>query len=154
MKADFTTKGKLDIKKVQSFLEYYLVDKSPIALPNGLKELLVKLAPYFAILGVIFSLPIILGVFGFTLFTLPFVAVGYDGYKYIFSVIFAVVSVVFEIILIPELFKRTKKAWTIMFYFSVVNAIINLLRFDLGGLIIGSLISFYFLFQLRSKYTN
>lgn len=154
MKADFTTNGKFDVKKIQLFLQYYLVDKSPITLPENIKEILVKIAPYFAILGVIVSLPVILAAVGISLFALPFAAVTHTGFNYFFGILFALVTIVFEIILIPGLFGRTKKAWDIMFYFTVVNVILYLISFNLGGLIIGSLISFYFLFQLRSKYTK
>ena len=145
---------KFDIKSLQSFLQLYLVDKSPITLPEGLKEFLVKAAPIFAIIGVIVSLPVILAAVGLSFITLPIDAIARTGFTYYFNIIYALVAFVFELILIPELFKRTKKAWTIMFYFTLVNAILSLISFNLGGLIIGSLISFYFLFQLRDKYTK
>lgn len=154
MKLDFTTNGKVDVKKIQDFLQYYLVEKSPITLPENVKEFLVKIAPYLAIISAIISLPVLLAAIGLSLFTLPFAAITHTGMGYVFDIIYAVVTFVFGIIMVPGLFARTKKVWTIMFYFAVANVCIYILTLNLGGLIIGSLISFYFLFQLRSLYKN
>jgi hypothetical protein len=42
--------------------------------------------------------------------------------------------------------------WTLMFYAQVVSVLAQLLSYAFLGAIIGGLISFYILFQVRSKY--
>jgi hypothetical protein len=41
-----------------------------------------------------------------------------------------------------------------MFYSILLSLIQQLLRLDLFGVVIGGAISFYFLFQVKSKYTK
>jgi hypothetical protein len=53
---------------------------------------------------------------------------------------------------IPGLFKRTKSAWNLMFYASLVNILSNLFDGSLISAAIGAVISWYFLFQIRRFY--
>ncbi len=41
-----------------------------------------------------------------------------------------------------------------MYYFSWFGVLMNLLQFNIGSLVIGGIISFWFVFQLRDKYIN
>jgi predicted membrane protein len=62
--------------------------------------------------------------------------------------------IVLQLMAIPGLFKRQEKAWRLMFYSSVLSLVQQLFSFNLGGMVIGAIISFYFLFQVKSKYTK
>ena len=57
--------------QLDKVLSEYLVKKAP-ALPQEIKDLLVKLAPFFAILVVVLGLPAILTVFGLGALFTPF----------------------------------------------------------------------------------
>lgn len=151
------TQSSTDFKtmfgQLESTLNLYFKDKAP-AMPDSVKEALVKYGPYITAIMMFFALPIILGLLGLGAMMSPFAYMG--GYRYglgfTFSSLFTVAILVMQGLALPALFKRQKSGWNFMFYVALLQAVENLLRFDLGGLVIGSVISFYILFQIRSYY--
>lgn len=141
------------INTLEGYGDLYLVKKAP-ALPGNIKDILVKIAPYLAILGLVLSLPALLSLFGLGAISLPFAAYTHVrvGFSYLISLAVLFVNLFLMAKAIPGLFAKTVPGWRFMFYASLVNALHSLLRFDLGSLVIGSLISFYFLFQVKSYY--
>ena len=141
------------LSQVETTLNLYLVKKAP-ALPENVKELIVKYSPYLAIVGLVFSVPSLLALFGLgsLINRYAYLSGAYYGPSFSISVIFLLISVVLMGLAIPGLFARKVSAWNLMFYSSLVSAVYNLLRFDLGSLIIGTAISLYFLFQVKSYY--
>ena len=139
--------------QLESVLELYLVKKAP-ALPENVKEIIVKYSPYLAILGLVLSVPSIITLLGLggLINRYAYLSGVYYGPSFSISVIFLVISTVLMGLSIPGLFARKVSAWNLMFYSSLVNAVYNLIRFDLGSLIIGAAISLYFLFQVKSYY--
>lgn len=133
-------------------LNVYFGQKAP-KLPQSVVDFMVKVGPYLMIVGLVFTIPIILFAFGFGALISPlaFLNIGY-GIHFSLSTIFSVVIMVLEIMAISGLFKRLKSAWNLMFYASLVQTLSYLLSFNLGSLIIGSAISWYFLFQIRKEY--
>jgi hypothetical protein len=99
-------------------------------------------------------LPVLLGVLGLSAFLMPFSYMGglRYGLGFSFSTIFSLVVLVMQGLALPALFKRQISGWKFMYYVALIQAVQNLLRFDLGGLIIGSAISLYILFQIKSYY--
>ena len=126
------------------------------ALPEGIKEAIVKYGPYFTVIMIILTIPAILAIIGIGVAATPFAFLGgvRGGIGYIISIVFGLAMLVLQIIAIKGLFARQMKAWKLLFYISLISAVSNLLRFDLGGLIIGTGISWYILFQIRSYYKN
>jgi len=151
------TKNSTDFKsmfgQLESTLNLYFKDKAP-AMPDSIKEALVKYGPYITAIMMFFALPIVLGLLGLGAMMSPFAYMG--GFRYglgfTFSSLFTVAILVMQAFALPALFKRQKSGWNFMFYVALLQAVENLLRFDLGGLVIGSVISFYILFQIRSYY--
>lgn len=143
----------MDTTKLEAQLEPFFTKQLP-SLPSNVKEVLVKIAPYLAILGVVFAIPAVFALLGLGALASPFVMMqgmhAYTGFT--ISIIFVLIEVVLEIMAIPGLFARSKKAWKLMFYVSLVSIVSNLLSFNLGSLIIGTLISFYILFQVKPLY--
>lgn len=143
----------MDTSKLESQLEPIFTKKLP-NLPDNAKDTIVKLAPYLAIIGVVLSLPAVLTVLGLGAVAAPFAALGgitsFTGYS--LTILFVIAGAVIMAIAIPGLFKRTLSAWRLMFYSSLVSAVSSLLAFNLGSLIIGTAISFYILFQVKSYY--
>jgi hypothetical protein len=142
-----------NLTELELLLNEYFGKKAP-QLPPGVKEAIVKYGPWITLVLLILSLPLILGLLGLSAFLSPFAMMGgvNAGFGYILSMIFLVISLVVEAMAIPLLFKREKKGWNLMFYSTLLNAVYNLISLNIGGLIIGCLISFYVLFQVREYY--
>ncbi|MDH7475932.1 MAG: chromate transporter [Microgenomates group bacterium] len=149
---------KSSLKSLEETLNLYFGKKAP-ALPTNIKELIVNLAPYLAILGVILSIPAILAILGIGAAFAPWGMMGgwatgriFWGTGYYINMAFLIVIVILQALSISGLMKRTKAGWNYMFYASLVGVLQNLILFNLGGLIIGGAISFYCLFQVREYY--
>ncbi|KKR67936.1 MAG: hypothetical protein UU09_C0018G0007 [Microgenomates group bacterium GW2011_GWA2_40_6] len=127
--------------KLEDFLNLYFGQKAP-ALPDNIKEFIVKYGPYISLVLMVLSLPAILLVFGITGITAPFSL----------GVLLSLAAAVLVVMALPGLFKRRLSAWRLMYYSSLVSALQALLAVNLGGLIIGAALSFYCLFQIRSLY--
>ena len=59
------------------------------------------------------------------------------------------------IVAVPGLFKRTKGAWTLLFYASIISLIGSII--SLSGIVsglIGAIIGWYILFQVKELYRN
>ena len=140
------------LANLESKINVYFGEKAP-KLPEGVAKFIVKYGPYLIILGLITGLLAILTSFGIFSTFMPMNAYGYAyGYHFSFWSILSLIVLVLEAMAIPGLLKRTKSGWNLMFYASLVTALSALLSFSLGSLIIGTAISWYFLFQIRKYY--
>jgi hypothetical protein len=148
-----TTGGKFDFNKLKPFFQKYLVDKCPVVLPENFSEVLVKFSPLIALIGAISSLSLFLALFGITAFFSPFSTGSSQGIYRIINGLESFVYLIFEIILIPGLTKRTIKAWNTIYVLVFVNSLFNIINLDFGQAIIGTALYLYILFQCRSKFT-
>ena len=150
-----TNKKWMDsVVELENKLEEVFTKKLP-ALPENIKEIIVKYGPYVALIAMVFSIPTLLALFGIGAIVAPWAVIGSSyGIRTILAIIFSLLIIILEIVALPGLFKRQMKAWKIMFYISLINVISNLLSLNLFGLIIGAAISWYFLFQIKSYYKN
>ncbi len=140
--------------ELENKLEEIFGKKAP-QIPAEIKELIVKYGPYLSLVLLVISLPAILAMLGLGTLAVPFAFLGgAAGLSSIVSILVAVAGVVLTIMALPGLFKREMRAWRLMFWSSLISAFGALVRFDLGGLIIGSAISWYILFQIKSYYKN
>jgi len=144
--------------QIESNLDLYLGKKAP-QLPKEWKEFLAKIAPYLAIIGVVIGIPAVLALFGFSAFVVPMGTIGgimggrpFLGVGYLISVFFLAGIIILEALSISPLFKRSKTGWNYMYYATLLGAVQNLVSFNIGGLIIGTLLSLYILFQVRELY--
>jgi hypothetical protein len=144
--------------KLETTLEEYLGKKAP-QLPKSWRDIVVKFAPYLAIIGVVLGIPGVLALLGIGTFIVPLGTVGgiisgrpFLGIGYLVNVIFLGVTIVLEGLAIPGLFSRTKKAWNLLYWCALVGAVQNIISFNVGGLIIGTLLSLYVLFQVKEYY--
>jgi hypothetical protein len=154
-KTDF--KGMM--QKLEVTLEEYLVKKAPFSIPKEWKEIIVKFAPYLAILGVVMGIPGVLALLGAGTILAPLGLVGglmtgrpFLGFGYIVSVLFLGATIILEGLAIPGLFSRSKKAWTYLYWSALLGVVQNIISFNVGGVIIGGLISMYILFQVKEYY--
>jgi hypothetical protein len=158
-----TSDAKGVLSQLETLLDEYMVTKAPFSLPQEVKEFIVKVSPYLVIIFVVMALPLIFAALGLTAILSPFAVLGGYAYGYGFSWGFAaiiglasaVITMVLEIIAVPGLFKRTRGAWLMLFYASIVSLIGSILSLSgiIGG-IIGAIIGWYILFQVKELYTN
>lgn len=144
------------IRQLEAMLDEYMVKKAPFQLPMGLKEFIVKVSPYLIIIFAIMSLPLIFGAIGLSTALAPFAMMGGYGWGIaaIISLITTVIVLVMEVMAVPGLFKRTKSAWHLVFYATIVSLIGSILAFNIIGGILGAIIGWYILFQVKDMYKN
>jgi len=152
-----STKPGKDYKEyladLDKLLEEYLLKKAP-AIPEGAKEAIVKFAPWISVILMILAAPALLAAFGIGTFFTPFALMGglRLGVGYMAGYVFSAVIIVLELIALPGLFKRQMKSWRLIYYVTLLNAIHSAILFDLFGLVLGTLIGMYILFQVREYY--
>lgn len=130
-------------------LNVWFGQKAP-ALPTKAKEVLVKIAPWLAIISIAFAAPLVLALVGFGGYVGRFAMYGASSGSWYW--IFAAAIIVLNILALPGLFKPSKSGWTYMFYATLVSGVQSIVMMDIGSLIIGLAIGFYILFQVKSYY--
>lgn len=143
------------LKSLEDLLDEYLVKKAP-ALPKGVKDAIVNFAPWIILIGIVLGLPFILAALGLNFLLFPAVsgyAGVYGGVGYILTVALNAIALVLEVMALPGLFKRQKRSWYLVYYAVLVGLLASLVRFDIGGFIVGGLIGLYILFQVKSYYS-
>lgn len=141
------------ISQLDTTLEEYLVKKAP-AIPANIREIIVKIAPWLTLIGVIMSIPAVLAVLGLGAMMAPFAFLGgmSTGAVFSISIVFLVITIILEALAIPGLFSRSRKGWDMLFYATLVSAVSSIVTFNIVGLIIGTLISLYLLYQIKGYY--
>jgi hypothetical protein len=133
-------------KDLVGFLDFYLVKKAPFQLPDGFKEFLVKFGPWITLVLMVISIP-------FILLGLGIGAIAVVGGSMLLPAMIATcIAFVLKAIALPGLFARKMSGWKMLFYSQLVSMVSSLLMMSFFGLIIGGLISLYFIFQIRSMY--
>jgi hypothetical protein len=143
------------LENLEIKLEEIFTKKVP-ALPENIKEIIVKYSPYVVLVILIFTLPLILSLLGIGAILLPASFLGGigSGISSFVTLIFSIATLIVEILALPGLFKRAKRSWKLMFYNSLIMLVQYIFTMNIGGLVIGSAISWYFLFQIKSYYKN
>ena len=138
-------------KDLLGFLNFYLVEKAPFQLPDGVREFLVKYGPWIMVVFMVLSLPAILFVLGIGTFAMPFGGVGYaTGFG--IAAIAMIAIFVLNVLALPGLFARKMSGWTLLFYGELVSIASSLLQGAIVSAIVGGVIGLYILFQVRSLY--
>ena len=141
-------------KDMIGFLDYYFVKKAPFQIPAAGREWIVQFGPWIAVVLLVISLPVIFVLLGLGMAWVPY-GPGY-GYAYGFWywpwMLGFVIHVVLMGLALPGLFARKMSGWTLMFYAQLISAISSLFSMAIISGLIGALISFYILFQIRSLY--
>ena len=104
------------------------------------------------------TLPLVLFALGLGALVAPFaflIGPGYGinyGMTYTLSMLVLLVCVALEAMSIPGLFARSARGWRYAYYATLVSVAANLIGFNIVGAIVGGLIGFYLLFQIKSYY--
>ena len=140
-------------KDLIGFLDYYLVQKAPFQIPAGIREAIVRFAPWIALVLLLISLPVLLLALGLSAALLPYAAangarVGGWG----LATVAVVVTIVLDLMALPGLFARRMHGWRLLFYARLVAIVSGLLQGAIVSALLGGLISLYLLFQIRPLY--
>jgi len=142
-------------KDLIGFLDFYLVKKAPVQLPDAAKEWIVKFGPWITLLVILIVLPAVLLALGITATFMPFAGYGYYyGAWFAYAWIFLLVTVGLEVLALPGLFARKMSGWRLLFYARLVAILYDVLTSNIVGGLIGGLISLYILFQIRPLYRD
>lgn len=118
-------------------------------LPKNIREVLVTITPWLAL---IFGILGILGGIG-AVGVSPIALFGgvYASAFVLFSGILALAASVLLLMAFSSLLKRQVKGWTLLFFAEVISAVASLLSLSVGA-VIGVLIGFYLLFEIKGQY--
>ena len=160
-KEEKKSEGSKDVKgmlgQLEALLDEYMVKKAPFNLPKEVKEFIAKVSPYLIIILALMAVPAILAAIGISAVFAPVAMLG--GYAWgfgaIISLIASGIAIVMEIVAVPGLFKRTRGSWNLVFYASIVSLVGGILSLHgIFGAIIGAIIGWYILFQVKELYKN
>ncbi len=131
----------------------YFTKKAPFQLPDGVVNFIVTVMPWFMLVGVIVSIPTILGAVGLGSLVTPFAWMGSVNIgQYWLATIFSLITLVIQAFAIPRLLKREKMGWNLVFYSTLVTLVYGIFYQSMFGALLSLLISWYILFQVRKEY--
>lgn len=146
------------MNQLEAFFEDLFLKKISFQLPAGVKEVIVKVAPWVTLIIIILSLPAVLTLFGFGSFMggfAPFVGYGLSS-RYYLGIIILIVQLILMIMAFPGLQKREIKGWRYIYYSNLVSGVYGIISsYNLGALIwalIALGIGLYIIFQVKSYY--
>lgn len=145
------------MNELEKILTEYFGQKAP-QMPMGLKTFLVAVAPYLAILGVAMTVLAIFPLIGLSSYGYGMMRGygmmqgSYFGSMMIISLITMIAIAGLEVMAIPGLFAKTLTGWRYMFYAQLVSLVSSLLMMNIIGFILGAVIGFYILFQVKPLY--
>ena len=133
-------------------LEPIFLGKFP-PFPEEVKEFLVKYGPYVMLVGAIFTLFGLLTAFGIGTAALGVGMIAYgSGFNMYVGLLVATVIMVMYLMAFSPLRARKRAGWNLLYYALILSLISNLLQLALFAFIVGGVIGFWVLFQIREKY--
>lgn len=123
-------------------------------LPKKWNEVIVKITPWIALIFGVLGVFTALAAVGVLTVLAPFVAVGSGAGAASSGIIGSVLFLISSALLLlafPGTKARKMHGWNLLFYSEVVSLISSVIAFSFGG-VIGNLIGFYILFQIKSHY--
>jgi len=155
------------LSQLEKKLDYYLVEKAPMQIPENGRKVLADIIPWITLLYVIISFFAMGLAMIFNIFAVIGSIFSADIFFALFSLLATVVFVVFVALAafsIPGLLKKTAQGWKLLFYSEVVYAVYIVLNF-LGSPGIGTffgiiwslflvLAVLYLIFQIKNYFKN
>ena len=138
-------------KDLIGFLDFYLVKKAPVQIPDAGRELIVKFGPWIAVVLLILLLPVLLFALGLGAALVPFGGAGYAA-GFGFLTIVVIIEIGLLIAALPGLFARKMSGWTLLFYSQLIGIVHSLLSGNIISGLLMALIGLYILFQVRPLY--
>lgn len=143
------------MKDLEKVLEKYFLTKAP-ALPADIVKLVVTYGPYVLAIMLVLSALSILSMLGLNALVINplnmFMGPAFGTWYQVYMV-FMIVSAALAALALPGLLKRQMAGWKYLYYAALVTLVQNIVMMDIGGVIIGSGLTMYMLFQIRSSYS-
>jgi hypothetical protein len=128
-------------------------NKNIPSLPQKGVDLIVKIAPYLAVISVIAGVPALMALLQLGKYSTIYRMAGVGlGWTYQLTNILLVIQLVLTALSIQGLFAKKLSAWKLMYYSAWISALSGLFSGGLISMLIGGFISFYILFQVKSSY--
>lgn len=144
-------KQTLSLKTLENNLEKYFGKQAP-QLPKSIKKAIVDFGPWLLILTILASIPSLIALLGFTFSTPLYYRAWGRSSLGITSIVIPLVASGFSLVALPGLFKKSIKAWRLLFYSSLIYLLGNLADLNIVNFVITAAISWYILFQIKSYY--
>lgn len=133
-------------------LEPIFIGKFP-AFPENVKEGIAQYGPYvmlvLAVLGLL-GLLTALGIGGAALGA-GIAAYG-SGFNFYVGIAFSALTMVLYLMAFSPLRARKRAGWNLIYYALLLNLLGNILQLNIIGAVLGAVIGFWVLFQVRDKY--
>lgn len=133
-------------------LEPIFLQKFP-PFSESVKEFLVQYGPYIIlVLSIIGALGLLTAMgLGGAVFGMGGASVGI-GFNIYVGIALGVVTLVMYLMAFSPLKARKRAGWNLLYYALLIGLISNLVQLSLWGFVIGGIIGFWVLFQIREKY--
>lgn len=141
------------ISQIEEKLDEYLRRKAP-ALPESVKDVVVKVLPILIVIGVVLWLPSALSLVGISTVFAPFApyALGGLNFAFLISSVLTIIIVIFQILALPGLFNKQRKGWNMLLYANLTSVVSSIFNPNLLLSIIVNFIALYILFQVKERY--
>lgn len=143
----------MNMDSIMKMLEDWFA-KAP-ALPPNAKEVLVKIAPWLALIFGILGILAAVSATGLLAVLSPLMVLGGGVGLAAGGLVGALLGIVSSVLLLmayPGLKDRKMAGWKWSFYSEAVSIVASVVALNLVGAVIGALIGFYILFQIKSYY--
>lgn len=123
-------------------------------LSPSVREVIVKITPWLALIFGVLGILTSLSAFGLSAVFSPVVALGGGiglATGLMVAAVLGLVESALMLVATPNLFKRKAFGWTLLFWSEAVAIVAAVISFSVVGVLV-ALLSFYFLFQIKSYY--
>ena len=144
-------KQTFSLNTLEATLEKYFGKQAP-QLPKSIKKIIVDFGPWLLIISILTSLPGLITTFGFSFSAYPYHRMWGRSSWGITYVVISILTCGLSIAALPGLFKKSIKGWRLVFYTSLISLISPLITLNLIGFVVSAVLSWYFIFQIKSYY--
>ena len=133
-------------------LEPIFLEKFP-AFPENVKDVIAQYGPYVLLILSIIGLLGLLAAFGLGGAALGIGAVAYGGgFNFYIGITISIITLVLYLMAFSPLRARRRAGWNLIYYALLISLLGNLIQLNILGVIVGGIVGFWVLFQIRSKY--
>jgi len=137
---------------LENELEPIFLGKFP-PFPDDVKEFLVKYGPYFILVAAVFMLFGLLAAFGIGTAAIGIGVVAYgSGFMMYLALLIATIIAIIYLMAFSPLRARKKAGWNLMYYALILSLLSSLIQLAFLSVIVGGVLGFWVLFQIRDKY--
>ena len=146
---------KKSLADLEKKLAVYFIDRAP-SLPKSVKNFLVSAMPVLMVIDIVLLVFALISIVSIG-FRTPWMmmAAAYSprmGFSLLISGTFTVISLIFIFMAYSPISKRKYRGWQLLYYLTIIYLVEQLIVLNLLSFIVGGILSFYTLFQIREYY--